>query len=127
MIIQETKAIEVKTKEILKSFKPQYEVVDQDDRGSFGGLAILSNPGKIIFLEWISLPRILLGQFLHIGSRDCVLFIGVYGPHIPREKGVFLQNLKKLRKSYMEYFWIVGRDFNVISSLEEKKGGIHRT
>lgn len=58
---------------------------------------ILWNPGEIVFDEWISLPKILSGIFQHIGSREWVFLTGIYEPHIPGEKGAFLQNLTKLR------------------------------
>lgn len=56
MVIQETKITELKLKEILSIYKPHYEVVPQDARGSVGCLAILWNSAKIIFEDWVSLP-----------------------------------------------------------------------
>lgn len=50
----------------------------------------------------------------------------LYGPHIPGERGTFLQNLVNMRNLYPEDLWIVGRNFNVITSLAEKKGGMRR-
>lgn len=60
------------------------------------------NLAEVTFEDWVSLSRILSGKFRHVGSREWVLLAGVYGPHILGEKGVFLQNLIKLREAYME-------------------------
>lgn len=82
MFIQEIKIVETKLKAIRKIYKPHYEVVAQDSRGSTIGQSILRNLGETIFKEWVSLPRILSGKFHHIRSRDGVLLVGVYGPHL---------------------------------------------
>jgi len=42
------------------------------------------------------MPQILSGRFRVIGSNDWVLLTGVYGPHIPGEMRIFLQNLVKM-------------------------------
>lgn len=44
IIVQETKVSEQKLKEMMRKFKPQYEIIGQDTIGSAGGLAILWNP-----------------------------------------------------------------------------------
>lgn len=124
MVIQETKIEEIEINDIINTFKPHYEVVAQNVRGSTSILAILWNPMKIVFEDSVSRPKILSGRFRHTGSRDWALLTRVYGPHIPGEKGVFLQNLENRRRDYRDDLWIVGGDFNMITSLEEKKVGI---
>ena len=42
------------------------------------------------------------------------------------EREKFLQNLKAMRTLIPEKPWIVGGDFNLIRSLEEKRGGLRR-
>lgn len=69
MVSQETKIAETKLEEILKSYKPHYEVVAQDVRGSARGLTILLNLAKIIFDDWVSLPRILIGEIHHMAQE----------------------------------------------------------
>lgn len=96
-IIQDTKISESILKELLQKMKLQYELMAQDSNGILGGLAILWNPKEVIFDEWVSLPRILSGNFIHIGSRHWTMLMGVYGPHIRREKRGFLDNLGKIQ------------------------------
>jgi hypothetical protein len=50
----------------------------------------------------------------------------VYGPPTTRKKTTFLQNLKYLGNIMCRKRWILGGDFNMILSLEEKIGGIRR-
>jgi len=50
----------------------------------------------------------------------------VYGPHIPGEKVAFLHNIGKLKNICLDELWIIGGDFNLISLVEEKNGGITR-
>ena len=67
MIVQETKIREQKLKDIMRKFKPHYEITGQDAIGSAGGLAILWNPEEIQFESWVSVPRILSIKFRNIG------------------------------------------------------------
>lgn len=103
-----------------------YEIMGQDATGSAGGLAIIWNPEEIQFENWISLPRILSGTFKVIGSSEWVVLSGVYGPHSLIEQKGFLQNLKAMRRLIPEKPWIIGGDFNMITTLEEKSGGLRR-
>lgn len=74
----------------------------------------------------MGMPRILSGRFQHIGTRECVLISAIYGPHTPGEKEVFLQNIGKLNQLHNEKLWLIGGDFNMITSLAKKKWGIRR-
>ena len=98
----------------------------QDADGIVGGLAIIWNPEEIIFENWISLPIILTSLFRIVGSTKRILILGVYGPHIPRERENFLKNVQAARRISPGTPWIVGGDFNMIRTADEKKGGIRR-
>lgn len=107
---------------IIKNSKLQYEVMGQDEIGSAGGIAIMWNPNEIIFENWTSMSRILTGLGRIVGTNEKVTISGVYGPHTPGDREIFLKNLQTTRKLYPDTAWIVGGDFNVIRSLKEKKG-----
>jgi len=111
---------------IIKNGRVQYEVMGQDANGSAGGLAILWNTDEVVFENWISLPRILTGTGRIIRTVERILISGVYGPHVPGEREKFLRNVQVSRRIYPKLPWIVGEDFNMIKSMEEKKGGIRR-
>eukprot|EP00253_Pinus_taeda_P017089 PITA_17089 len=126
MILQETKISVQQLEEIINKNKLQYEVMGQDAIGSTGGLAILWNPNDIILEGWTSMTSILTGIGRIVGTNEKVVISRVYGPPTPGEKENFMKKMKAIRRIYPEPAWIIGGDFNLIRSLEEKKGGIRK-
>eukprot|EP00253_Pinus_taeda_P035515 PITA_35515 len=126
MIVQETKISTEKMREILNKNRSSYEMMGLDAIGRAGGLIIIWNPEEIHFSNWMSLPRILSGTASIVGTKEEVIITGVYGPHIQNEKENFLKNLKALRCLIPGKQWIVGGDFNLIKTLDEKRGGTRR-
>eukprot|EP00253_Pinus_taeda_P026517 PITA_26517 len=127
MILQETKISVQQIEELIVRNKIHYEVMGQDAIGSAGGIAILWNSDDIILGSWTSMSRILTGLGRIVGTREQVVISGVYGPSSPGEKENFLNNIQSIRRLYPDVDWIIGGDFNLIRSLEEKKGGIRKT
>lgn len=127
MILQETKISVQQIEELMVRNKMHYEVMGQDAIGSAGGIAILWNPDDIILGCWTSMSRILTGLGRIVGTKEKVVISGVYGPSSPGEKENFLNNIQSIRRLYLDVDWIIGGDFNLIRSLEEKKGGIRKT
>lgn len=121
MIIQETKISSQQLEWILKTQKIQYEIMGQDANGIARGLAILWNPEEVLFENWISSTRILTGLFIMTGSVERIIISGVYGPHIPRDWRNFLKDLQITRKIFLGVPWIVGGEFNMIRTTEDKK------
>lgn len=114
MIIQEMKMTMNQMAEIIKRMKLEYEVMAQDAVGTAGGLALLWKPEEVIFENWISFPRILIGLFRLVGMEERILISGVYGPHIPRERKNFLKDMQTIRGIIPGPLWIIGGDFNII-------------
>eukprot|EP00253_Pinus_taeda_P004070 PITA_04070 len=123
---EETKIYFQQIEEIIDKNKLHYEVMGQDAIGSAGGIAILWNPNDIILDSWTSMSRILTGLGRIVGTKEQVVISGVYGPSSPGKKENFLNSMKIIRRLYPEAAWIIGGDFNLIRSLEEKKGGIRK-
>jgi len=126
IIIQETKISMQQMEGIIKNGKLKYEVMGQDAIGSAGGIAILWNPDEIVFENWISMARVLTGIGRITGTKERILISGVYGPHVLGEREGFLRNVQAVRRIYPEITWIAGGDFNLIKTVEEKKGGIRK-
>jgi exonuclease III len=61
-----------------------------------------------------------------IGSNKPGHLTNVYSPANPRDKKAFLRNLEYLSNLTRHNIWIFGGDYNLIRSLEEKKGGSKR-
>lgn len=126
MLIQETKISRQKMEEILNKITPRYEQVTIDAKGSAGGIAIIWNPVEVLSDWWMGMPRILTGRFRLIGKSDWVVVSAVYGPHSQADRGLLLTHLEKIKNMHQEHRWIIAGDFNLITSREEKKGGISR-
>jgi hypothetical protein len=47
-----------------------------------------------------------------------------YGPHLSHEKDHFLDNLEYINALRGKERWILGGEFNMILTLEEKSGGL---
>jgi len=56
--------------------------------------------------------------------EERIIISGVYGPHSPRDRKDFLNNVQIVRKVMPGNLWIIGGDFNLIRKLGEKRGGI---
>ena len=59
-----------------------------------------------------------------IGTTVRGVITNVYGPFQLVHKPAFLEELTTLREWVGNEHWIIGKDFNLIRSLEEKKGEI---
>eukprot|EP00253_Pinus_taeda_P010493 PITA_10493 len=75
-------------------------------------------------IEKSNLPYQVIGQDA-IGSAGGGYFRGLLPP-LPGEKEQFINSFKSIRRLYPEAAWIIGGDFNLIRSLDEKKGGLRR-
>eukprot|EP00253_Pinus_taeda_P028466 PITA_28466 len=63
---------------------------------------------------------------LLIGNSYSFLCINIYSPQRLDDKLVFLDSLKKLMERHPRANCILGGDFNMITSLMEKKGGLRK-
>jgi len=50
----------------------------------------------------------------------------MYRSNTPYDKETFINTLESIGELLLNQPWIVGGDFNIITSLEEKKGGIRK-
>lgn len=126
MLLQETKITVEKMEEILKKFKPYYESMTLDSKGSAGGIAILWNSVEVMVDLWIGMRRILSGRSRMIGHKDGFLVSTVYGLHISIETEAFLIQLLRLGNLHTEKLWVIAEDFNMITTTMEKKGGLQQ-
>lgn len=66
------------------------------------------------------------GHFAYIGSATTGFDTNIYGPHRVPEKIEFIADLNHYATLATWNHWIIGGDYNMIKSLEEKKGGIRQ-
>jgi hypothetical protein len=58
-----------------------------------------------------------------IGSSKAGVLTNAYGPQNNQEKDLFLNSLSYLGRLIGQKHWILGGYFNIILTLEEKRGG----
>jgi exonuclease III len=91
-----------------------------------GGLAILWNPTTIILELAYSTTGMLSTHYRAIGSSKSGVITNAYGPQLTQEKYYFLDSLDYINVLRGQERWILGGDFNMILTLEEKSGGLKR-
>ena len=94
--------------------------------GIVGGLAILWNTSSILLENFMATRGSITADYRLIGSNKPGHLTNVYGPANIGEKVTFLWSLEFLATLNQHNKWIIGGDFNIIRSLEEKRGGSRR-
>jgi hypothetical protein len=89
-----------------------------------GGLSILWILTTVILENFFSTKWTIMTSYRAIGSNKEGFLTNVYRPHLPLENTFFLKNLEGLKEITQDKRWILGVDFNIILSLEEKREGI---
>jgi hypothetical protein len=97
--------------------------VSIDATGTAGGLTILWNTNAVLLENFSATKWSITADYRLIGSNKPGHLINVYGPASPRDKQTFLRSLSHVSIHAQYKNWIVGGDFNIIRSLEEKRGG----
>jgi hypothetical protein len=67
------------------------------------------------------LPRLLMVRFWKLGSNDRGYVTNAYGPLTPEVKRYFIGAISQLGHLMQDQHWIIRGDFNLITSLKEKK------
>jgi len=61
-----------------------------------------------------------------IGIIVEILYTNVYGPQVMKEKRRMLQDIENIKDRTRNLHWILAGNFNVITTLTDKKGGTRR-
>jgi len=59
-------------------------------------------------------------------SSQSICITNLYGPQRIQEKLKMLKDLDEVKQNHGETHWIGGRDYNMITTLAEKKGGLRK-
>ena len=93
----------------------------------FGGRIRNSwNPNLVSLYGFLSTCFSMSCFYKIIGTSQVGFLSNVYGPSQSSRKLEFLDSLHGLKEEANGLSWILGGDFNIIQSLEEKKGGLRR-
>jgi exonuclease III len=123
LLLQETKCAGAEAETIFQRIWRDCNFISTDSAGASGGLAILWNPASISIHNTFSTVGTITTHFKIIGSTQEGDITNVYGPHSQQEKDKLMQRLELIKTLVTTRNWILGGDFNMILSLEEKSGG----
>jgi exonuclease III len=126
LLLQETKCAGIEANITIQRCWKQAQYVEVDANGAAGGFAILWNPTTVLLDNFFTSKWTITASFRLIGSNKQGYITNVYGPPRPGDKEAFLQHLEWIAEHLGTQRWILGGDFNMITGLEEKKGG-HRS
>ena len=94
-----------------------------DASGALGGLSITWNLQAISLTDFHASHYLIQATFHIIGTNIHGHLTNVYFPQDSLQNITLLNTLEALNSARTHPLWITGGDFNMISKLEEKKGG----
>jgi hypothetical protein len=90
------------------------------------GILTLWNPQVMSLIAAKATRHTLSVSMQIIGNTEVILCTNVYGLQMLEEKRKMLLDLEGLKTQSNNLHWILAGDFNIITSLPEKKGGTRR-
>jgi len=124
VFVQETKYSSNTIVNISKKLGKRMEYFEIESNGWEGDLVILWNPQVIQLLSFEVAKSYIAIEVQVVGNLETYLCTNVYGPQKQEVKLLFLRSLFNLKLRYPQEKAIFGGDFNMITSLTEKRGGI---
>eukprot|EP00253_Pinus_taeda_P026820 PITA_26820 len=126
MFIQETKCSISSMAKINKKIGRNINYLEVESQGREGSLATLWDTRDIQVIYVEANKQFIAVEAQTTGNSESFLCVNVYGPQRTEEKISFLNSLNKLIARYPRSKCIIGGDFNMITTLLEKKGGIRK-
>eukprot|EP00253_Pinus_taeda_P022097 PITA_22097 len=126
MFIQETKCATSLMKSISKKLGKPLDFIEVASQGWEGGITTLWDTRAISVLASEANRAYIATEIQIIGNSETYLCVNVYGPQRLEEKFHFLNSLRNVQSRPHTSKIIMGGDFNMITSLLEKKGGLRR-
>jgi exonuclease III len=126
LLLQETKCAGEEAEVIFRRCWRGCDSLHTDSNGAAGGLAILWNPTTVIIDKPFSTCGHIMAHFKAIGSTKEGEITNAYGPQSTQDKEIFLKRITTIKSLLSSPNWLLGGDFNIILTLEEKTGGTKR-
>lgn len=126
MFIQETKCANNHMVNISKRLGKHIEFIEVASQGWEGGIVSLWDTRVVNILSMEATRFFVAMEAQMIGNSETYLCTNVYGPQKLEDKFSFLHSLMSLKLRHPISKIIMGGDFNMITSLLEKKGGIRK-
>eukprot|EP00253_Pinus_taeda_P001472 PITA_01472 len=126
MFLQETKCSSPNITNLCRKLGGHMEVLEIESQGREGCLATIWDSRNIQFLSAEAKNHFMANVFQPIGNSDSFLCVNIYSPQKLEDKLSFLDTLHKIIRRYPSSKCILGGDFNMITTLLEKKGGLRK-
>eukprot|EP00253_Pinus_taeda_P028760 PITA_28760 len=126
MFLQETKCSSSSINSLCRKLGRNIEVLEIEIQGREGGLATIWDIKEIQMLSAEANKHFLAVDFQPIDNSGSFLCINIYSPQKLEDKINFLNALTKLINRHPSSKCILGGDFNTITTLLEKKGGLRK-
>jgi len=123
LFLQETKCNSITLERIAATAWPGGQVTTVDAQGASGGLAILWDAGKVQLNNTHANKNHIQADFHIRGTNIHGHLTNVYFPQESPQKADILDDITLLNANRQHPLWILGGDFNMIATIEEKKGG----
>ena len=124
--MQETKCNSNTIGNILSKAWPGCHTVAVDAQGASGGLAIAWNPQTISLTNFHASHHLIQATFHIVGTNIHGHLTNVYFPQDAMSKSALLNTIASLNQNRIHPLWLIGGDFNMITKLEDKRGGRHK-
>ena len=124
LFLQETKCSSEEIDILGKRFWKGARVAMTNAIGAARGLGVLQNPNQVSVTNVYATRYMISAQFQVLGTSVRGVMTNVYGPFQPNHKATFLDEIRSIQEWVGTDLWVIGGDFNIIRSLEEKKGGV---
>ena len=85
---------------------------------------MLWNPNMVSITNICASRHLISTQFHILRTTIEGVITNVYGPFQLAQKPTFLEEIHNTKEWVGREYWIIGGDFNIVRSLEEKKGGV---
>eukprot|EP00253_Pinus_taeda_P029800 PITA_29800 len=124
LFLQETKCNRALIEKLRVRLGRNFEVLEIESKGREGGLATIWDTRRYQVITAEASNNYLAMEVQPTGNSSSFLCINVYSPQKLEDKIIFLEPLTNLMERHPNAKFILGGDFNMITSLLEKKGGL---
>lgn len=126
VLLQESKCSANDIETLKKLFGKGFPCISTEAIGQAGGLLMFWNKNKFFMQNTLSTKHLLSVIINMRDSQQMICITNVYGPQRIQEKFKMLEDLNKIRQHHGANHWILGGDFNMITNLAKKKGGLRK-
>eukprot|EP00253_Pinus_taeda_P016264 PITA_16264 len=126
MFLQETKCSNPNINNICRNLGRHMEILENASQGREGDLATMWDTKEIQMLSAEANKHFMAVEFQPIGNSSSFLCINIYSPQKLEDKINFLDALTRFIIRHPISKCILGGDFNMKTTLLEKKGGLRK-